>query len=97
MYAPVLAILGLGAEELVLIVIVLFVLFGSTKIPQLARSLGRAKGEFEKGSRESREELERAAKPNDDERVLNAARELGIPTEGRPLADVKRDVKAKLT
>jgi sec-independent protein translocase protein TatA len=38
--------------ELIIILIVILVLFGSTKLPQLARSLGRAQGEFKKGLRE---------------------------------------------
>ncbi len=36
-----------------IVAIVLLVLFGGAKIPELARSLGRAKSEFEKGSSES--------------------------------------------
>lgn len=49
---PVLAF-GLGPTEMVVIVIAIVLLFGATKIPALARSLGRAKGEFEKARRES--------------------------------------------
>jgi sec-independent protein translocase protein TatA len=43
---------GLGAPELLIILVALLVLFGSTKIPQLFRSLGQAKSEFEAGARE---------------------------------------------
>ncbi len=35
--------------ELLLVVAVIALLFGSTKLPKLARSLGSAKTEFEKG------------------------------------------------
>lgn len=90
-----LAIAGVNEWLIILLIVVIF--FGAAKIPQLARSLGKAKGEFEKGARESRED-KAASKPSADEeaRILRAARELGIPTEGRSLDDIKRDVKAKL-
>ncbi len=39
----------IGAGEWVVIGAVIFVLFGSTAIPKFARSLGKAKREFEKG------------------------------------------------
>ena len=35
--------------QVVIIVLVIVVLFGARKIPELARSLGKAKGEFKKG------------------------------------------------
>lgn len=40
---------GLGAPEILIIAIVILVIFGSTKIPTLARSLGQAKKEFQRG------------------------------------------------
>jgi len=43
---------GLGAPELLIILVVVLVLFGGAKLPQLARSLGQAKNEFEAGSKE---------------------------------------------
>lgn len=36
-----------------MILAIVLVLFGSTQLPKLARSLGSAKSEFEKGIRES--------------------------------------------
>ena len=41
-----------GPWELAIIVIVIVTLFGAKKIPELARSLGKAKGEFQKGLKE---------------------------------------------
>ncbi|MFM8863122.1 MAG: twin-arginine translocase TatA/TatE family subunit [Acidimicrobiia bacterium] len=38
--------------ELLVILAVIALLFGGAKLPKLARSLGSAKGEFEKGLRE---------------------------------------------
>ena len=36
-------------EILIIVVVIVVILFGAKKIPELARALGRAKGEFEKG------------------------------------------------
>jgi sec-independent protein translocase protein TatA len=40
---------GLGAPELLIVLAIVLLVFGSTKLPQLARSLGEAKREFAKG------------------------------------------------
>jgi len=49
---------GLGGPEVLIIAGVLILLFGAKKLPEMARSLGKAKGEFKKGIDE--EEVERA-------------------------------------
>jgi sec-independent protein translocase protein TatA len=41
---------------LIIVAVVLLLLFGGSKLPQFARSLGSAKKEFEKGSREGADE-----------------------------------------
>jgi sec-independent protein translocase protein TatA len=48
----------MGYEQILIIVIVIAALiFGAKKIPELARTFGKAKGEFEKGRLESEKEL----------------------------------------
>jgi TatA/E family protein of Tat protein translocase len=46
---------GLGTQELLLILLVIILLFGARKIPEIARGLGRSIGEFKKGVRDSNE------------------------------------------
>lgn len=46
-----------GPEMIVLIVIVGVLIFGAAKIPKLAKTFGKAKGEFEKGKIEADREL----------------------------------------
>ncbi len=46
-----------GAEWLRIIVIVAVLIFGAKKIPELAKTLGKAKGDFEKGKIESEKDL----------------------------------------
>ena len=40
--------MGLSTTEILVVVIVILILFGAKKIPELARSLGRASYEFKK-------------------------------------------------
>lgn len=40
---------NLGPSELLIVLLILIVLFGGSKLPKLARSLGTARKEFEKG------------------------------------------------
>jgi len=48
----------MGYEQILIVVIVIAALiFGAKKIPELARTFGKAKGEFEKGKIESEKEL----------------------------------------
>ena len=52
----VLAIGGLGTPELLVIAVVIFLLFGATRLPQLAKSLGQSKRAFKEGLSEAEEE-----------------------------------------
>jgi sec-independent protein translocase protein TatA len=41
--------MGLGAPELLIILLVVLVVFGGSQLPKLARGLGSAQREFKKG------------------------------------------------
>ena len=41
--------MNLGRTELIIVLAIVLLLFGSTKLPKLARSLGQASKEFKKG------------------------------------------------
>ncbi|HLT16586.1 MAG TPA: twin-arginine translocase TatA/TatE family subunit [Acidimicrobiales bacterium] len=45
--------MNLGTGELLIILLVVLVLFGGSKLPKLARSLGQAQSEFKRGLSES--------------------------------------------
>ena len=50
-----LAILGLSIQELAIILLILIVLFGARRIPEIMRGLGQGVSSFKKGIRESDE------------------------------------------
>ena len=54
--------MSLGITEIVLILIVILILFGSKKIPELAKALGRASYEFKKAKSEIQREAEEVQK-----------------------------------
>lgn len=51
---------GLRGPELLIILVVVLLLFGAAKLPQLARSLGASAKEFRKGVEEGVDESEEA-------------------------------------
>lgn len=45
-------LLNLGMQEILIILLIVLLLFGATRIPALMRSLGRGVGSFKKGLKE---------------------------------------------
>ncbi len=62
MIQTILAIGGLGTTELIAIVVVIFLLFGATRLPQLAKALGQSKRAFKDGLDEVEEEARKEVK-----------------------------------
>lgn len=48
--------MNFGTTEILLIVAVLFLLFGASRLPQLAKSIGQSRKAFKDGLREAEEE-----------------------------------------
>lgn len=58
-----LAFMNLGPQEVMVIFLIVLLLFGAKKIPELARGLGKSMGEFKK----AREDFEREITRSEDE------------------------------
>ena len=87
-----------GYEWLVVVGILLVVfLWGPQKLPELARSIGLAKKEFDKAVKESSSAMtsgSTVAQPATDPLIL-AAKNLGITTEGKTKEEIAREIADK--
>jgi sec-independent protein translocase protein TatA len=84
--------MNFGTTEILLIVAVLFLLFGATRLPQLAKSLGQSRKAFKDGMREAEEE-ERA----EQQKIaaakapqIDQVREDAVPEDVRQQAEAKQ-------
>jgi sec-independent protein translocase protein TatA len=48
--------MGIGIKELILILLIVLILFGAKKVPELAKGLGSGLREFKKAAKEVEEE-----------------------------------------
>ncbi len=71
---------GIGFQELLIIFLIIALLFGAKKIPELARGLGQAMKEFKKGMREEQKE-EKNSKISDSELKYEKAESLDLKTK----------------
>jgi sec-independent protein translocase protein TatA len=73
---------GIGSGELIIIFLIVLLVFGAKRLPELARALGQAKKEFQKASREVTDELHK------DEKTGEAVPK--APSNGASSSDTKR-------
>jgi sec-independent protein translocase protein TatA len=84
--------MNFGTTEIILIVAVLFLLFGATRLPQLAKSLGQSRKAFKEGMREAEEEeaAERAKLANAPAPQINQVSDDALTDEMRRRAEAKQ-------
>lgn len=88
----------IGTSELILILIAALFLFGPNKLPELARSLGKAAGEFKKAQMETEFEIKRLDKPvNDkDKKILNLAKEMGLDASNKTTEQLIEEIRTMI-
>lgn len=59
--------LGLGGQEIWIVLIVVLILFGGKKIPELMRGVGKGVGELQKGIDEGKKSFESSKYSSDDD------------------------------
>ena len=69
----------IGAQEMMLIFLVMLLLFGAKKLPELARGVGKSMGEFKKARDEFEHEITRAEATVTSEKITAAP---GNPSQG---------------
>ena len=84
---------GLGATELILIVAVLFLIFGASRLPQLAKSLGQTRKAFRDGMKEAEEE----ARLEEEQKKLGGVQtpQVNSVTDEELLTELRRRAEAK--
>ena len=84
--------MNFGTTEIILIVAVLFLLFGATRLPQLAKSLGQSRKAFKDGMREAEEEekAEQQKLANAPAPQINQMSDDAMAEEMRRRAEVKQ-------
>lgn len=86
--------LGLGTGEIIAIILVVFLLFGATRLPQLARSIGQSRKAFKDAMREA-EESEKS-EPQKPAEVRSApAAAISSLTDEEIFAEMKRRTEAR--
>lgn len=83
--------MNFGTTEIILIVAVLFLLFGASRLPQLAKSLGQSRKAFKEGMREAEEEeaAERSKLPRAEAPQINQMSDEALAEELRRRAEAK--------
>ncbi len=86
---------GLGTTEIILIVLALFLLFGASRLPQLAKSFGQTRKAFKDGMREADEEerLEQEQKQLNSTPV--AAPQINNMSDEQLAAEMRRRAEVK--
>ncbi|MEM3406487.1 MAG: twin-arginine translocase TatA/TatE family subunit [Candidatus Aenigmatarchaeota archaeon] len=88
--------IGLGWPELILIIVILILIFGGSRIRDVAKGLGEAVREFKKASSESEKTSEKKSeKVSEDEAIIEAAKKMGIDTEGKSIKEILDEMSKK--
>lgn len=61
---------GLGYQELLIILVIVLILFGANRLPELAKSLGSSVKEFKKGVSEAEKQDTAAAAKKEEEKKV---------------------------
>jgi sec-independent protein translocase protein TatA len=88
---------GIGLPELLLIVLIVLLIFGGRKIPELMRSMGEGIREFKKASKGLSEDTSPPPREKTEtEKLREAAAALGVSTEGKSDEDIRKEVSDKV-
>lgn len=96
---------GIGGGELVFILFIVLMLFGSDKIPEIARTMGKAMAQLKHATNDIKSEIQKGAEANGlDQKSLNdmtgnISAEINKAKEGltieaqNPIEQVKEDIE----
>ena len=82
---------GIGWPELILILAIVLLLFGASRLKGLAKAVGESVQEFKKATSES----PKTRKEEEEEAIIEAARKMGVETEGKSIEQVLSNMNKK--
>lgn len=85
------ALLGIGWPELILILAIVLLLFGATRLKGLAKAVGESVQEFKKATSEP----PKTKKEEEEEAVIEAAKKMGVETEGKSMGQILSEMNKK--
>ena len=89
----------IGVEWIFIIIIIVVLFFGVKKIPELAKSFGKATAEFEKAKLEAKRELEKYKNENPNvgrEKLESIAETLGIDYTNKNDEELKQAIEKEI-
>ena len=81
--------LGIGMQEIIVILIVALIIIGPKKLPDLARALGRAIGEFRKAADDLRDNLDINGMKAEKEKLVRELTQTNLSKGKQPKDDTK--------
>ncbi|MCW4021502.1 MAG: twin-arginine translocase TatA/TatE family subunit [Candidatus Bathyarchaeota archaeon] len=78
-----------GWQELIIILVIVIFIFGAKRLKEIARGTGEAVREFKEATAEPSKEKE------EEEAVIEAARKMGVQTEGRSIQQILEEMGKK--
>ena len=79
--------LGIGMQEIIIILVVALIIIGPKKLPDLARALGRAMGEFRKAADDLKENLDINGMKAEKEKLLRELTQTKVSKDKKPKED----------
>jgi len=81
-------LLGIGTQELLILFLVVLLLFGAERIPEVARGLGKSIRDFKKAAEDIETEIKQVSREKDllkGELKGDLKRDRGVSSKGRPI------------
>ena len=88
--------LGIGMQEIILVLVVALIIIGPKKLPGLAKSLGRAMGEFRRAADDLKEDLDISGVKEAKEKLMRDINQAQSAQESSP-KEKEEPPKAKET
>lgn len=84
-----------GSEWIIILLLALFLLFGTKKVPQLSRTIGKAVGEYQKAQELLRTEIEEATRrsENNEMHLMDMKVDGPVSSEHEKLETIARSLK----